>query len=761
MKTPTVPLHSSVSRRLRTLAWATLATAAAWPLLAQQPATTSASGDEAIQLPALEVRATLRSEPVLSVPIAVAVISGDQLLRANLNDLSDITASMPSLTFRSGASNKDTSLLIRGVGTITTSPGTEPDVSTVVDGVVLARPGQATMDLVDVDHIEVLRGPQGTLFGKNSSVGVVNVVTKDPTNQTRGYLDTSFYDDNEEVVHAGISGAILPDHLLASVSFLYDRFAGNVDNVFLNKKVNGYENYGARTKFVYTPTPLLKTTLILNLIKSHATVPNDGPVVAASTTAFPSGITTPNAVVPTILAPVVPGPDNTRVNSGILGQTHDLNDGASVQFDYTLSDYLITAITAYQHWDNNQFQDTGLVPAPTVGQTLSWDDGYVWFDQYSQELRLTSPAGKFFTYVTGIYFQRAIDTETYTRNIVQEPAAGTLVPNVGQAHYGTHSNNYSMYGEGVLHFTSRLRGIVGLRLTEDTLNFYHQRISSSAVAVPGIQPTLPVHSGDTTKEGLSGRTGVQYDLTSGLMTYATYARGYKGPAYNVFFNQTALQVGALNPETSDDYEVGLKGLTFHNRLQFTVTGFDTIYHNYQANFQTVVVGTPVTNLINAGQVSSKGVEMDARARVTSGLTLSASLSRINARIDSFNTPAGATNVNGQPLPFAPKFKSNAQAEYTIPLENGLSFNATTNYSWQTREQFQLTETPDTIQGAYGLWNASFSIGNPKDGWRVSLLLKNLRNTHYAAYLAQGSGFDWRIVPRDNDRYIGINLHQDF
>ena len=136
--------------------------------------------------------ATLRSEPLLSVPIAVAVISGDQLLLGNLNNLSDITETMPSLTFRSGASNKDTSLLIRGVGTITTSPGTEPDVSTVVDGVVLARPGQSTMDLMDIDHIEVLRGPQGTLFGKNSSVGVVNIVSKEPTGQTQGYVDASY-----------------------------------------------------------------------------------------------------------------------------------------------------------------------------------------------------------------------------------------------------------------------------------------------------------------------------------------------------------------------------------------------------------------------------------------------------------------------------------------------------------------------------------------------------------------------------------------
>lgn len=728
-----------------------------------QSAASAAAAEKAIELPTFTVGATLRNEPLLSVPIAVAVIDGDQMLRAGLQGLSDLTFQTPSLTFRSGASNKDTSLLIRGVGTITTSPGTEPDVSTVVDGVVLARPGQATMDLAEVDHVEILRGPQGTLFGKNSSVGVVNVVTKDPSEKARGYVDLAYFGGGGQfVARAGVSMALVPQKAKVALSLLSDSYDGNVKNIFLNRTVNGHSNQGGRAKFVFTPDANFKATVITSYIKSLATTPSDGPVIIASNTAFPSLVTTPtNPVVVTAVQPVAASQNNLTINSGIYGRVYDANGGASAQLEWTHANFTITSISAYQHWYNNQFQDTGIVPQPVVGQTVSWDRGYVWFDQYSQELRLTSPNDQFFTYVTGLYYQRAIDTETYHRDIIQQPTAGNLVNNFGEAHYGTHSNNYSAYGEGTWNFTTTFRGVTGLRLTRDTLDFYHQRVSSATAALPGIQVTHPIHSGNTSSNGVSGRAGLQFDLAKDIMAYATYSRGYKGPAYNVFFNQTPLQVGALNPETSDSYELGLKSLLLNHRVQFTATAFDTIYHDYQANYNTIVVGTPVTSLINAGQVSSKGVEADLRGRVTSQLMITASASSITAKIDNFNTPPGAPNLNGQPLPFAPKTKFSLGADYGVPLADGLKLNFATDYSHQSAIQFQLTQTPDTVQAGYGIWNAAITLAKPADGWRIAVLGKNLADKHYASYLAQGGGFVWRVAPRDTNRYWGISAHKDF
>ena len=154
------------------------------------------------------VTATRRSATLQSVPIAVSVLDGEELERSNRNSIDSIVAELPSVTFRQSGGNKDTTIFVRGIGTISTSPGVEPTVSTVIDGVVYARPGQATADLIDIDQLEVLRGPQGTLFGKNASSGVVSLTSRKPTADTTGYIDASYYQGDEQRYKAGTTTLI-------------------------------------------------------------------------------------------------------------------------------------------------------------------------------------------------------------------------------------------------------------------------------------------------------------------------------------------------------------------------------------------------------------------------------------------------------------------------------------------------------------------------------------------------------------------------
>src|SRR5271163_158709 len=179
-------------------------------VLAAPAADQSQAADTSGQLEEITVTARRRQEPLQEVPVAITVMTGAQAAAQNLNNIQDMSAEIPSVDFRTGASNKDRDVFIRGIGTITTSPGVEPSVSTVVDGVVYDRPGQATAELLDVDRIEVLGGPQGTLFGKNASAGVVNIVTTDPTADTHGYADGSWYSGGNEIrFKGGVSGALI------------------------------------------------------------------------------------------------------------------------------------------------------------------------------------------------------------------------------------------------------------------------------------------------------------------------------------------------------------------------------------------------------------------------------------------------------------------------------------------------------------------------------------------------------------------------
>ncbi|KPA92231.1 TonB-dependent receptor [Pseudomonas asplenii] len=725
------------------LAWL-LAGLAALPSPAVFAADTGS--DQEPTLKAVTVTATRREESLQKVPVAVSVVDGEQLERDSRNGVSSIVQQVPTLNFRTGASNKDTSLFVRGVGTISTSPGVEPTVATVIDGVVYSRPGQATLDLLDLDRIEVLRGPQGTLFGKNASAGVLNMVTKAPTAETHGYIDQSYFSGNESRTRFGIGGSLVPDTLKGSLTTLFGSYDGNVDNKANGQEVNGYNHKGVRGKLEFTPNEDVTLTLAADYMQSHDDAPN-GVVSKSLSPAFTNA-----------LNPVRPSSDNRDINTDTRSYVDDINKGLSAQLDWSLGDYTLTSITAWRGWNNHQYQDGDRLGSVTAAFPGTADRGALDFNQYSQEIRLASPKGQFLEYVGGLFYLHGKDEETYQRTLTT-----TTSVNRGVADYSTTSDSYAVFGESTLNFTPTFRGIAGLRYTHDDLSYDHRRVSTSATTVSGIQPATSSH-GSVDEDGWSGRLGVQYDLSDSVTSYVTYSRGYKGPAYNVFFNMQPRDTNALKPETSNTWEAGIKATSWNNRLTTNLAVFHSDYDNYQANFFDTVAGQVVTRLINAGSVSTEGVEADYALQATSNLKLSGALAYTKARIDEFSCPPGAAascNVNGKPLPFSPDWKSYVRADYTVPLNNGLDLELGTDFSWQSEVQYDIAQNVDTRQGAYGIWNASIALADYNQGWRVALLGKNLADKSYSPLLASGGNYIYRAVPRDDERYFGIQVRKDF
>lgn len=769
-------------RRLLLPAVSTIAALVAGLAHAQQTPATGFKPEASDKLDTITVTATKRSEPLQSVPIAITVLGGEQLEQSNLNTIGAITTQTPTVNFRTGASNKDTSLFIRGVGTITTSPGVEPTVSTVIDGVVTARPGQATLDLVEVDRVEVLRGPQGTLFGKNASAGVIHIISKAPSSDNQRYVDLSFYQGNEKRLRLGVSGELQPDTMRGSLSLLHGDYVGNVTNVFNGSKVNGYKRDGGRGRLEMTPNKDLKITLIADYMKSQDNGPQ-GVVVGTTLTSYPLGVVTANPLFAAAILPVVPSPDNRSINSEMETRVSDTNSGLSAQVDWTSGEHTWTSITAYRKWENNQFQDQDRLSTVYRQFVQQADKGNLDFNQTTQELRVASPKGRFFEYVAGGFYMNAKNDERYQRDVTRclsSTAAALpsgLVPctsatttfDTGIANYGIRSKSASLFGEGTFNFSKQLRGIAGLRYTTDDLSYYHARTSTQAAAIAGVQPATS-SDGSIKENGVSGRIGPQFELSKDAMVYATGSRGYKGPAFNVFFNMLPFSGTVprdsipLKPETSNTYEIGLKTTALDNRLRFNVAIFDSKYKNYQANIQDLVVGTVITRLINAGDVSTKGVEVDFAAKLSKEFTVSGAAARIKARIDKFNCPVGASascNVDGKPLPFSPDSRINVRANYKTPIGSGLTLDVGGDYNWQSKVLFDITQAPDTYQTAYGIFNATVAVSDAGKGWRVAILGKNLANKSYAAALATGGAFIVRAVPRDDRRYFGINARLDF
>ena len=773
----------SPSFRISLLLSTTLAVAAmASPAVAESQGAPGASSGSVFGDNDIIVTAQKREQNLQDVPVANSVVSGAQLERANVNSAEQLYQRIPTLTFRKGNTNKDSALSIRGVGTISFSSGVEPSVSTVIDGVVYARTGQQTADFLDVERIEVLRGPQGSLFGKNASAGVINIITRAPGEEFGGYFDAAWYQGNEFRVRGSVGGPIT-DSVRASITGFWSQYDGNGTNVYNNERVNGYKHWGVRGKLIAEPSDTVTITLIADYAKN-----SDNGFADSVGQVFPSAFN--NAVFIPSLAPLTLDKYNKDIDNDLSPYTQDKNSGVSAQIDVDLGPAALTSITAYRHWYNYQQRDgdfrsdapkyvaTGIA----AGDVRSHDRGDLSFDQFTQELRLASTNPQFLEYVAGVYFYKTKEVDFFNRTVTActastlptvggltpcAPGSSTYLTNEGNADFTTELTSYSAFGQATANITDAFRGILGLRYTHDKVSYDFTRVSTSTVAFPGVNPGFS-SSGSVSDNGWSGNAGLQYDVNDDVMAYAMYTRGYKGPAINVFFNMLARDTGAIAPETANAYEVGLKTRLFDRRLTLNITGFYAKYDNYQANFLDLVAGQVVTRLTNAGTVSTRGIELDLNAALTDNLSISGGFSYTDAHINKFNCPTGsavtcADAINGKPLPFAPKYKGSATVDWRLPLGiDGFNVDLNSALSYQSRTQFDINQNPNAYQTAYAIWDAGLTVSTDDDKYAVSLIVKNLTDQNFVIQrIPNGTSFMRQITPRDAQRYMGVTGRINF
>ena len=720
-----------------------------------------------------------------AVPIAISVIGGESLANRQLNNVELISRAVPSVEFRSGASNKDRTIFIRGVGTITTSPGVEPSVSTVLDGVVLTRPGQSTLDLGEVERVEVLRGPQGTLFGKNASAGVVNIVTRNPTDDFAGFGEAGITSDEEYRIKAGVSGAIVPGKIQALIGGLYTKWDGNARNVITGDKVNGFERYGARGKIRFLPSETLRFTLIGDYLHSHDTVPT-AIYKTTQQIAYPSGTVTNSAALAGLLAGVgvVASDDNRRAAANFNSDVRDENYGVSLTGDprtWRLWHYLYHRLSRVEEPPAAGFRRdrhaSGRLPAGCGSRRRELPPILA-----GTAARLAEGP------IDRLCARRILSARRYGRALPahDHDAAGADYHD-RVANYGITNDNYALFGEANVNFSSSFRAIAGYRSVWDDIDFYHVRTSTfdpnnvgeanPALVRPGVRPYHNA-TGSVSRRGDSYRLGVQLDLSARAQTYFTYSRGYKGPGYNVYFNMRSLNTTGtlggtvvpldevpLSPETSDSYEGGIKGSTADRSFTYALAVYSTSFKGYQANFADTVGGLQVTRLINAGSVRSRGAEADVSLRPTAGFTVDLSAAYTDAEVRRFNCPTGAAvscNINGKPLPFAPKIKLYGNATYKFAVSDGLDLELQSDFTFRSKTQYSLSETPGTIEPAYAVWNGSVALLSASSGWQIRAYVKNITNTHYSTFLSNGNAAGIaRFVPRDDQRYGGLLVRKTF
>jgi iron complex outermembrane recepter protein len=762
------------------------------PAFAQTPA--PAADDAPAEI---VVTAQKRTERLQDVPVAVSVISGAAIAAQGGVNIENAQYLVPALTFRKGAVSINQSLFLRGVGTSTFSLAGEPSVSAVVDGVVYSRAGEAFSDLVDIERIEVLRGPQGTLFGKNASAGVVNIVTKQPGKEFEGSAEVAYF-DRQEYRARGSVNLPLGDKGGFRLTGFYSKYDGNIRNIgpVGDDYVNGYERYGVRGAIAVDLSDDVKLTVIGDWRKAKDDCCTE---IAANSGAV--GTPTGNALL--ALSGVTFDGDKTRtIKTNLIAQALQTSWGISAQLDATLGTQTITSITAYRRFDENEIREGDLLDNAYVGLPQTHDIGPQTGKTFSQELRLTSPGGEFVDYVIGAYYSNSDTKRTFTRNVTQCTAivgATGLIPcgsananpstfQTGTANFGSVFKNLAFFGQATINVTDSLRVIGGLRYTVDQLDVFHSRVSNPLAGGPGIQPAFDQgvfnangnvaaangvpFRGKVTSTNWSSKTGLQYDITDNSTAYATFSRGYKGPAFNVFFNLNRTGADPLAPETSDAYEIGLKNTFFGGKLTLNLAGFYAKYYNFQANSPDVItiggIATPVSRFANAGEVSTRGGELDFVFRPMRDLNIAGGLAYTDAKVDNFKIIAGFPSIpNGNVLAYAPKLKASLGADYRWRTGGSIdvTFGAQTSYQSSSLSAFD-TNAANRAAGVihpYAIVDLSAGIVSADDRFRVTAQVKNLFDQSFASSIGGGGpGGSFRyIIPREADRYFGITARVKF
>ena len=699
------------------------------------------------------VTAQRREERAHDVPISLAVTSGAQLQSLHLLNSSDLRYVVPGFTFSDKAKTSSQGTSLRGIGTVALlSNGVEQSVGTVIDGVVIGRTQGSSPELIDIERIEVLRGPQGTLFGKNASAGVVNIVTKDPVFKDSYGLNVSIASYNDLRVD-GVANVAINDKLAGRFVGYLLRRDGFVNNVYNGKVLHNRFTFGFRGKMLYEPTDRLH--ILLNGDFSRRDDDCCAHLVDKQA---------PNGNAKKIPGALVGGPYNTTVNIDTAPSTKTDLGGASLTINYDIGDYVVTSVSADREFKSYDTFDSDGFPVPIVENNSNVSHWH----QFSQEFRLASPASDRLSYVLGLfYFQQSFNNLNLQTGSLAYPVVRLLGHTLDDT---VRSKSYAAFGQGTFRLTDAVRLIGGLRYTKEKIS---ESYAEAFVAGYGPWPRAIAgrYSGSVKPSNVSYKAGAQADLSKAIMVFATYSTGYKAPGINPFANT----IDVTNKETSRSAEAGIKAEFFNRRFAVNAAFFDTKIDGFQASVVDFSINPPPVRIVSAGSMVSRGGEMDFTGRPFPQLLLFGGVSYAPAKFGKFGlTPcyafqtaaqgcvAGNFDPSGKPVPNAPKWTATFTGRYDIAMPSR-SFDGFVQGSWAYKSSvnFLLNTDPSTRQAGFSLFDASAGVQSHNGRWRATVFVRNIFDQHFVTGLSpqtqDGPGAYFHYVTLDAQRTAGLTL----
>jgi len=744
----------------------------------------SLTGSNTVQ--EITVTARHRSENLEDVPVSVQAISGDTLLEKGTITLADLQYEAPGL-FNSPSNPRNTSLGIRGIG-VTGSAGDGIDnmVGVYFDGVYQGRPGMALQDLIDIDSFEILRGPQGTLFGRNTEAGALNITTNKPDFTPSVWGEASFGNDTflqqKVILNVPITDKVasrtavfntyqdgwVPNNVAAG----YAASHPGVPLTSTNDELNGTGRYGIRQQFLIEASDKLTIRIAGDLEREDdSSAATEVWTNVFTPTTFSGALGTK---VAKSLAAVEKLGWTPQVNSyddigNSLEEMRTLQGGVSVTADYNLDWATLTSISAWRFWQFSPLQDSDSTPLDLyeVNTAISRDQ------QWTQEFRLTSQTGGAIDWQSGLFlfYQNLKDNyiiHQYGADIIplydaynNKTVSPSILPAGTQFIENDHVQTQSeaFYGQATWHITDDLSLTGGARFTHDSKSGGSPVDQSQFANLPAQATTIaPGYTGNFTGPGttgyplsaavstnnVSGSSSLSYKVTPETLVYATFSNGYQGAGLNLNGVINAANEAVVAPSTTDNYEAGVKTTLFDRRLQLNVDVYQEVLYNYQISITPPISGAK-SYIANAGNIRSRGVEWDATAALGGGVRLTFdgayndAIFQSNHR-DPLNAPFELSGIEttrdmtGMPAPNAPKVTLTVTPSYNRQIGDHEGFYAYAQYYYSTAF---FSGTDDSI---YSRIPAQFNLNLRagvllEDGkYDVSLYANNATNQHN--YLSQ-------------------------
>jgi iron complex outermembrane receptor protein len=756
------------------------------PLHAQDaaPVGDTATLDEVV------VTAQKREENLQKVAVSVTALTSEAIENKGIVQFSDLTHAVPSLTIVQASVATNSSIFLRGIGTQAFSIAVDPSVSVVVDDVAVIQQAQAFANLADIERVEVLRGPQGTLFGKNASAGVVNVVTKGPSEKLAATAQLTGTDDHEIKTELSLSG---PFGSAGDSGFRISGYSttrdGYIKNLATAQDLNNARDNGFRGKLQFNFSERLK----LRLSGDYSDSNSRGSV--STLRSVPTGTAFFGAIpLAPFIAGITPGVDNFTVNVDDVPFQKSTQSSGNAKLSYDLAASQLVSVTSYQDWAYSNFEDVDgttinvlASPLGAAGRSGGLVQGGAFHAfQLAEELRLVSTGSGPLKWMVGAYYSDSTTGRAFHRNsnsgLITGPLAGFNAN--WQARAGNKST--AAFTQLDYSFTDKTRVTAGLRFANEKI----------AVSFTNLIPAVPLNfAGNNSSDKTAWKVALQQDVADQVMLFATVASGYKGQGYDVStgFSQSRID-NLVKGEDSRTYEIGIKSRYMDNRVQVNATAFLTNYKQFQAQSAIITATGPLLVLGNIPELRTRGIEVEFTAKPMAALLIDSSVAYVDAKIqdDPFAPcytgqtaaagciPAVAANpaavpptpavpahqvLSGQPLANSPKFKYNIGATLDFPVASRWKGFASLNYQHQSDVNFDLFRNPLTVQPAYGLLNGNVGLSDGPDGhWKLTLFVNNLLDKPYVNGITDSAGtFGGTHVllqqlPRDARRYAGLRVH---